>query len=90
MHASGTCRKAGAQTCCHLQEVKARRAEVKKYSTDPVYKKKIDDERRKKKEAEVNITALIAQATSAQNPSMQPVQQQLHVVWAQTSNQMVK
>ena len=58
-----------AQRDCLLQEVKARRAEVKKYSTDPVYKKKIDDERRRKKEAEVQHDYLLAQTTCMQTPS---------------------
>ena len=37
----------------NLQGVDARRAEVRKYAGDPAYKKKIDEERRAKKKAEV-------------------------------------
>ena len=36
-----------------LQGVEARRAEVRKYAGDPAYKKKVDEERRAKKKAEV-------------------------------------
>ena len=36
-----------------VKDVNARRAEVRKYQTNPAYKKKVDDERRAKKKAEV-------------------------------------
>lgn len=35
-----------------MQEVQERRAEVRRYTTDADYKKKVDDERRAKKKAE--------------------------------------
>ena len=38
-----------------LQDVDARRAEVRKYNSDPAYKKKVDDERRARKKAEVGM-----------------------------------
>ena len=37
-----------------LQDVEARRAEVRKYQTNPAYKKEVDDERRARKKAEVS------------------------------------
>ena len=38
---------------CPAQDVEARRAEVRKYAGDPVYKKKVDEERRARKKKEV-------------------------------------
>ena len=38
-----------------MQDVEARRAEVRKYQSNPEYKKKVDDERRAKKKAEVML-----------------------------------
>lgn len=39
------------------QDVQARRAEVRKYAGDPAYKKKVDEERRARKKAEVRPIA---------------------------------
>ena len=41
-----------------LQDVEARRAEVRKYQTNPAYKKEVDDERRARKKAEVSTSVL--------------------------------
>ena len=43
-----------------LQDVEARRAEVRKYQTNPAYKKEVDDERRARKKAEASVPILCA------------------------------
>lgn len=52
-----------------MQDVEARRAEVRKYAGDPVYKKKVDEERRARKKKEVKQQLDKHIALSSKNPT---------------------
>lgn len=59
-HVACYSKQSGLTLLLALQDVEARRAEVRKYQTNPAYKKEVDDERRARKKAEASVHILCA------------------------------